>query len=86
MEVRLRCSFDIVRTESTPAKLVIRDLQHGMSVTNDADAVVKFLLKNNFIHSGRRLFYYDTEHNLDELAFDKDGFLGFRHRRSQVCA
>lgn len=87
MRKRHLAEFDIVRAESSPGKLVIRDLNHGArSVTNDADAVVKYLLDERFIHPGGRLFYYDSESHLDELLYDEKGFKGFKYSRSFACA
>lgn len=86
MRKRHLAEFDIVRAESTPGKLVIRDLNHGArSVTNDADAVVRYLLEERFIHPGGRLFYYDSESCLDELLYDAKGFVRFAHSRSYSC-
>lgn len=55
--------------------LVIADDDGAVSVTNDAEAVVKEL---EDILAGRRLLYYDTEGCLDELKIDIHGeFAGF---------
>lgn len=72
----LRCRFDIV--ESTPQSLMIRDCcDECCTVTNDAEAVVDWLLKYNFLQAGRRLLYFDTAGELDEILFDSSGFTGF---------
>ena len=72
----IRAAFSIVLEH--PAHLVIRDDDAGgRSVTNDAEAVVSFLLKEGLIEPGRRLFYIDSEGQLDEMLFDKRGFVGF---------
>lgn len=48
-----------------------------MSVTNDAEAVVRDLHERGALR-GRRLFYYDSEGRLDELVHDGRGvFVNF---------
>lgn len=63
--------------EDTADKLVIRDLgpwdQHP-TVTNDAEGVV-YELGSQL--RGRRLFYYDSENNLDEILVKEGRFAGF---------
>lgn len=46
-----------------------------MSITNDAEAVVEHLLRR---HPGKRIFYYDSDGYLDELAHDGVRFTGFK--------
>lgn len=72
----LRASYRI--EEQTDEKVVIRDVGRDcMSVTNDAEAVVRDLHRNGML-SGQRLFYYDSEGQLDELKHDGSGvFTGF---------
>ena len=57
--------------------LVIRDAGTGMTVTNDAEAVVAFLLEHKALCEGRRLLYFDSEGNLDEILHDGEKFTGF---------
>jgi hypothetical protein len=72
----MKCRFII--EEETPERLVIADVGHAqMSVTNDAEAVVEYLLRQGTIRPGVRLLYYDSEGRLDELKFDARGFVGF---------
>ncbi len=40
----MRCRFSICHSVSNERELVIRDEQQGMSVTNDAEAVVEYLV------------------------------------------
>jgi len=47
-----------------------------LSVTNDAENVVKKILKD---HPGQRIVYQDTEGNWDEMVWDTHGNVGFRH-------
>ena len=60
--------------------LVIRDVgpwdQH-LTVTNDAESVVEELLCSHHLRPGQRLFYYDTEGQLDELVVKDGKFAGF---------
>ncbi len=53
----------------------IRDLDVGMSVTNDAENVVEYLY-NRF--GNRRFFYRDTMGRWDELVHEHGKFTGFR--------
>lgn len=65
--------------EQTDDRLVIRDIGHKycMTVTNDAQAVVQDLHRNGIL-GNRKLFYYDSEGELDELIHDGHGmFQGF---------
>jgi hypothetical protein len=72
----LRASYRI--EEQTDEKVVIRDVgRECMSVTNDAEAVVRDLQRNGMLDK-RRLFYYDSDGQLDELKHDGAGiFQGF---------
>jgi hypothetical protein len=49
----------------------------SMTVTNDAEGVVKYLAEIYGI-TGRRIFYKDSLGNVDELLHDGDEFAGFR--------
>lgn len=46
----------------------------AMTITNDAEEVVRHLLRT---FSGHRFFYTDTDGNLDELKHDGERFTGF---------
>ena len=60
-----------------PGILAIRDLNTGaMSVTNDAEAVVFYLWKNNSLED-RRLIYQDSEGAWDEILHSAGTFIGF---------
>lgn len=73
---RLRCNYTIVGIEAD--RMTIRDDNiGGMSVTNDAEAVVRDLFERGTLGT-RRLFYYDSEGQLDELAHDGAKFTGFK--------
>ena len=74
----MRAIYDIV--EDIPEKpLVIRDIgwRDHMSVTNDAEAVVEDLWNKGKL-SDRRLFYYDSAGDLDELVHIDGSFIRFR--------
>ncbi len=64
--------------KETPEEVIIADVgTTHMSVTNDAEAVVEYMLKNGTIKPGMRLLYYDSTGSLYELKFDEKGFAGF---------
>ena len=69
----------VYRIESdTPDYVIIRDVgpwnQHG-TVTNEAERVVTELVP---MLRGRRLFYYDSAGDLDELVIRNGKFAGWR--------
>jgi hypothetical protein len=67
-----RSSYCVDRVE--PDAVYIIDLDEGMSVTNNAEAVVLDL----FLKYGeRRIIYRDTDGRWDELLHDKGHFTGF---------
>lgn len=72
---KLRANFEVV--VDVPEGMVIRDRCVGMSITNDAEAVVEHLLAEKKIRPGKRLHYFDTENNLHELKFGAKGFIAF---------
>ena len=57
-----------------PDRVFIIDCDGPMSVTNDAEAVVKFI---NDMYPGRRIIYCDTMGNWDELLHTNGTFNGF---------
>ena len=73
---RLRCSFQ-VESNIPGGPLVIRDQGIGMTVTNDAEAVVEYLAGGTALTPGRKLYYYDTEGELAELKVEDGKFAGF---------
>jgi len=61
--------------------LVIRDIgpwDEHRSVTNDAENVVQRLVYGGFLPPGRRLFYYDSIGDLDEILVEDGRFAGFK--------
>ncbi len=73
--------YSIVHAETTPSVLTIRDdggAAGYRSVTNDAERVVAKLHAEWLLPVGRKLMYYDTQGDLDELCHDGMGhFTGF---------
>lgn len=70
-----RAKYSIDSTDN--GALTIRDLCLGTSITNDAEAVVAELHRSGVL-AGRRLYYFDTMGQLDELVHDgQGGFKGF---------
>lgn len=64
--------------KETEKSVVLVDVGTGMSITNDAETVVREVQEKGIL-KGRRLFYYDTMGSLDELLHDGKGvFVGFR--------
>jgi len=69
MEAR-QALFEVVVEASR--YLVIRDVgdwNEQLTITNDAEGVVRRLGLTGMIHGGMRLFYYDSGGELDELVF-----------------
>ena len=65
-------SFEVVDHSDTEVN--IRDLNAGISITNDAEAVVLTLYQ---VFGNVRYFYYDTDGKRDELCHDGPKFTGF---------
>jgi len=60
--------------------LIIRDIgpfHKYMTITNAAEKVVEELVSSGHLPPGRRLFYYDSENNLDELLIKDKKLAGF---------
>lgn len=72
-------NFEIVANH--PGKpLVIRDVgpwDSHLSVTNDAEQVVKRLVGRGLLPEGRRLFYFDSDGQEDEILIKDGEFAGF---------
>jgi hypothetical protein len=74
-----RARYETVDEESTSEVLVIRDVggSRAMTVTNDAESVVAELHQHYGL-GARKLLYYDSSGDLDELVHDGAGrFVGF---------
>ncbi|MCC7475831.1 MAG: hypothetical protein IT425_10575 [Pirellulales bacterium] len=81
----MHAKFEIEWDNTTTDAIVLRDLDGPRSITNDAEAVVAELYGRGLLGSPRligshhrRVLYYDTQGNLDELKHDGRGrFTGF---------
>jgi hypothetical protein len=74
----LRCKFQVVAIDRE--SVTIRDVGgtvEQMTVTNDAENVVAELRRSGVLPIGKRLFYYDSDGQLDEILVDVSGFRGF---------
>ena len=63
-----------------PNRVVIRDLgpwDKHPSVTNDVEAVVQELVMEGHLREGQRLYYFDSDGQLDEILVKDGQFLGF---------
>lgn len=69
---KLRASYSVVG--QTPEVVTIRDENGRVSVTNDAEAVVEDVL---LYYGNKRIHYYDSDGNLDQLCHDGQQFTGF---------
>jgi hypothetical protein len=76
----LKSDFHIVMT--TPEWVLIRDNANTcqtMSITNDAENVVKFLKENAILIANSILYYIDTDGRVDILEHDGQGnFIDFK--------
>lgn len=71
------CSFEVVLIEAEA--VTIRDLNRGgKSVTNDAAHVVEQLRAVGFLAPGRKLLYFDSDGELDEIVWEGVSEVGFR--------
>lgn len=71
---------------ATPDKLVLRDVgpwDRFMTVTNDAENVVRVEVATGLLRNGMRLYYYDSEGEFTEILLRETTrhgpqFMGFR--------
>ena len=71
-------NFEIVKIR--PESVTIRDIgpwDRCLTVTNDADNVVAEMFRMGALLPEQRLFYYDTDGQLDELVHKNGKFVGF---------
>lgn len=74
-----RSNYRIVK-DVPGQSLLIRDIgpwDKFMTVTNAAEKVVEELVSLGVLPQGRRLFYYDSEGQCDELLVEDGRFAGF---------
>ena len=61
--------------------LVIKDLgpwDRYRTVTNDAENVVRDIMRKGLLSPGRPLYYIDSEGSMDEILIEDSQFAGFR--------
>lgn len=76
----IRSKFVQVPQECVPGVMyTIKDVgkDTNVSVTNDAENVVKYLYEHGIIQEHIRLFYYDSLNDLSELLHENGEFTGF---------
>lgn len=77
-----RANYVVVEDDFLSAEpLVIKDVgpwDQFLSVTNAAEQVVAELAADGQLPAGRRLLYYDSEGQLDELLVKDGKFAGFK--------
>jgi hypothetical protein len=80
----LSARFQIVAEECDENRVVIRDIgpwNTYSTITNDAERVV-LEMHLHFALGRKRLLYYDSDRNLDELVHDGEGrFVGLQSAR-----
>lgn len=67
--------------------VVIKDLgpwDTFLTITNDVEHVVNQLVKSGRLTEGRKLLYYDSEGELDEIVVRNGKFSGFAPFRSSM--
>lgn len=73
-----KANYHVVK--STPEELVINDdgpYEQFSTVTNAVEDVVEELSQQGLLPAGRRLFYYDSEDQLDEIIIENGKFVRF---------
>lgn len=74
----MRFAYEVRRDESDA--IWIEDLSNSvgcMSVTNAAEEVIQDLIANGLLSPGKRVYYTDTDGNIDELCHNGVAFTGF---------
>ena len=74
MRARSTYTLDFATAPSGQKFALVRDLDQGASVTNDAENVVPAVLARQPVD---RIIYRDTDQRWDELLHDGRQFLGF---------
>jgi hypothetical protein len=73
-------NYEIV--EETPARIVLRDIgpwDKYMTITNAAESVIEWFAQRPGGIGCRRVFYYDSAGELDELLVKDEVFAGFKY-------
>lgn len=75
-----QANYEIV--EDVPSRIVLRDLgpwDKYMTITNAAESVIEELARRPGGIGNRRVFYYDSAGELDELLVKDEAFAGFKY-------
>lgn len=76
----MKARFNIIYNDET--YILIEDqceIYNSMSITNDAEGVVEYLIKDSIVDvSNKKIFYVDTEGRVDELEHNGQKFIGFK--------
>jgi hypothetical protein len=73
-------NFEVLRN-NPDQPLIITDVgpwDVHFTVTNDAEWVVEWLVSHKYLSEGRKLLYYDSEGDLDEIVVKDGKFAGFK--------
>ena len=75
----MRSNFTIIA--NAPEVIILQDLgpwDHFSTITNDAEAVVKYLFKSDQATGTKQIVYYDSEGEATQLVHDgKGNFVDF---------
>lgn len=71
-ESMARAKYNVL--QSLDHFIIIEDLNQGVSITNDAEAVVKEVVD---LYGDKRIRYYDTDGRFDELVHNHSQFVDF---------
>lgn len=69
-------SYQIVATTSDYVALI--DNNDGVSITNDAENIVRDLITNGLVSNGTLIIYRDTLGQWDQLCIESGKFIGYR--------
>lgn len=78
--MKAHARFDTVWEETNDDKITIRDRgpwHIHPTITNDVEYVIEYLHAMRVLSNGRRLFYYDSEGQRDEILHENGVFKGF---------
>jgi|HubBroStandDraft_6_1064221.scaffolds.fasta_scaffold310963_3 hypothetical protein len=73
-------NFEVVADETDESQITLRDLgphSEFPTITNAAEALIKFLANERILENGRKLLYYDSEGDLDQLHHWEGRFVRF---------
>ena len=74
----MRCKFEVLNVNVEHNAILIQDLNGPVSVTNDAEEVVKHFYNNGMLSKDTMLLYIDSQGQCDELSHDGKGhFTGY---------